>query len=319
MSRLMRFLVCIGIIAFGHFAHARKRPPAYSDARLNGATVKVKLHVVDDENVPVADANVRVFMGMNFREKGYWIDGHTDTNGVFIVEGKTCGDEIRFYLSKDGYYCSGKKLCFITMGAEHEVKDGKWLPYGAVEIIQLRPHRNQHAMSAVERFASVAQTNCWLGFDMQVGDFIKPWGRGVVTDFEVMAEYDGKPAMECRLCKATIRFSEPESGFYRVGKVAESDFPYPYRAYDGMRYESFFTVVNREGEFRLTRKFFPAEQVFVTRTRCRLFESEKRLVGATYGIIKRFDIYPSRDGKAVIDYVGAINYDENDTNLEGGK
>ena len=40
------------------------------------------------------------------------------------------------------------------------------------------------------------------------------------------------------------------------------------------------------------------------------------MVSANYGVVRRFDIYPSRNSVAIIDYSGAFNPTPNDTNLE---
>ncbi len=64
-------------------------------ARRNGAEAELKKCVVNDEGSVVSNATVKVFMGMNFRPKGYWVNGETDENGVFLVPGKTCGNIVR--------------------------------------------------------------------------------------------------------------------------------------------------------------------------------------------------------------------------------
>ena len=50
----------------------------FNRAVLKGADAAITLSVVNDDGVAVSNANVRVFMGMNFKPKGYWIEGLTD-------------------------------------------------------------------------------------------------------------------------------------------------------------------------------------------------------------------------------------------------
>ena len=92
-------------------AFAFLNDPAYRYARLHGANAKIGLHINDEHGVAVSNAQVCAFLGMNFREKGRWIKGFTNALGMFVIEGKTCGDEIELDISKDGYYNSCKKLC----------------------------------------------------------------------------------------------------------------------------------------------------------------------------------------------------------------
>ena len=103
---------------------------------------KMELRITNDDGAPIPYANVDVFMGMNFRSKGYSITGRTDTNGIFVVKGKTCGDEIVVNIAKAGFYRTAKTFKFAEMGHEHEVSDGHWQPYGKRENIILRDIRN---------------------------------------------------------------------------------------------------------------------------------------------------------------------------------
>ena len=111
-------------------SYALKKDPSYRDARKNGAMAQMELRIANDDGVPIPYADVDVFMGMNFRPKGYSITGRTDTNGVFILKGKTCGDEIVVNVAKAGFYRTSKTFKFAEMGHEHEVSDGRWQPYG---------------------------------------------------------------------------------------------------------------------------------------------------------------------------------------------
>ena len=60
--------------------YAHKKCPSYKNARRSGAMAKIELRIVNDDGVPVSNANVEAFMGMNFRPKGYFIRGLSDTN-----------------------------------------------------------------------------------------------------------------------------------------------------------------------------------------------------------------------------------------------
>jgi len=118
-------------ILIGTFTYGRDVSPDFERAHIRGAKTRIVLKAVDDVGNPVAGASIHVLMGMNYRLKSYDIDGVTDTNDVFVVEGKTTGNEIEITAKKDGYYRPSKKrLCFIAMGNEYEVKDGKWQPWG---------------------------------------------------------------------------------------------------------------------------------------------------------------------------------------------
>lgn len=299
-------------------ALALKKGPGYRKARHDGAEAYLKVCLVDNEGNGVSNASIKVFMGMNFRSKGYWIQGKTDTNGVFVVKGKTCGDEIDIFASKDGYYSSKRKLSFATMGAERNVKDGKWLPYGAKETLQLRTINNPVKLSkfGFGMGKSIPATNTWLGVDMERGDFMQPYGKGSRVDFEVLVEWDGRPPKDSNYCSAIIRFVSPLSGGYYVSKVQESEYPYVYAADKNADYSvSRIKVIDRNRMQMDGEVPFREDAVLVTRTRC-VLDKEGRLESACYGFIRVFGADANWDGKPTMRLAGIFNPTPNDTNLE---
>ena len=315
---MRRLLVALSVVAVAASVFALKKNPEYRDARRNGAMVKIELRIVNDDGVPVSGANVDVFMGMNFRPKGYSITGRTDTNGGFTLKGKTCGDEIVVNVTKAGFYRTSKTFKFAEMGHEHEVKDGKWLPYGAVESLQLRRIHNPVALCSFGFGAGkdVPSTNVWIGVDMACGDFIKPYGKGERADFEVMVEWDGRPPVDSKHCTAHLRFAELFSGGYYAANVPESEYPYVYRANANNSFSIRHVKVICRCEKRQDNECpLGNDAVLVTRTRCVLDEKE-RLKSACYGFIRIFDADASWDGKPTMRLAWVFNVNENDMNLE---
>lgn len=297
-------------------AFALAKDAAYRNARKNGAIAKIEVHVVDDLGCSVSNAEVRVFMGMNFRPNGYYLNGVTDVDGMYIVEGKTCGDEIVIEVAKKGHYHSTKKLCFSEMGFEHDVEDGKWQPYGNDLKIILRRTVKPDTFIGLDKILDVAQTNVWIGFDMAKMDFVEPFGIGCNADFEVKADWDGLPAWESRRCSAQLRFVAPMCGGYYAGNIVESIFPYPYSAEPSHDYsEVNVAIVDRAGDPYLTKVPFRKNSSLVTRTRC-VVDKNGELVKANYGSIRRFEIGPSRRGVALLHLSYIFNPTPNDTNLE---
>lgn len=315
---MKKSVMVFAVVLVSATAMALKKDPAYLKARRNGAEAQLKVYIVNDEGAAVSNASIKVFMGMNFRPKGYWIKGKTDEDGAFIVQGKTCGDEIEILASKKGFYNSSRMLRFAAMGSEHEVKDGKWHPYGAVEILQLRRIHNPVVLHSFGFGAGkdVPATNTWIGIDMACGDFIKPYGNGRRADFEVMVEWDGRPPVDSNYCIANIRFGEQLSGGYYAMNVRESEYPYVYRANENDSYNLRHVKVVSRGKTRQD-EVCPLGNgtVLVTRTRCVLDENGK-LKSACYGFIRIFDADASWDGKPTMRLACVFNPTPNDTNLE---
>ena len=315
---MKKTVIVLIIVLMSLSAAALKKAPAYLKARRNGAATQLKVCIVNDEGGMVSNATIKVFMGMNFRSKGYWIEGETDEDGIFLAQGKTCGDEIEILVSKEGFYTSKRKLSVAEMGHEHEVKDGKWLPYGVVETLQLRHIHNPVALCSFG-FGSgkdVPSTNVWIGVDMACGDFIKPYGKGERADFEVMVEWDGRPPVDCKHCTAHLRFVGLLSGGYYAANVQESEYPYVYRANANNNFSLRHVKVICRGEERQDKECpLGNGNVLVTRTRC-VLDDKGRLKSACYGFIRIFDADASWDGRPTMRLAWVFNDNENDTNLE---
>lgn len=306
----------LAAISFAGYGHLKN--PAYLDARRNGTETKIVLKVVDDMGDVVSNASIKVFMGMNFRPKGYWINGKTDEEGTFVLNGKTCGDEIEIFAAKEGFYNSRTKLCFAEMGAEHEVAGGKWLPYGATETLLLR---RIHNPVALQRFGfgagrDVPATNTWIGIDMACADFVKPYGKGERTDFEVMVEWDGCPPVDSNYCVASMRFVGQLTGGYYAPIVRDSDYPYVYEANGKTGYNIRYIMVVGRGTARQDKiSQLGKDVVLVTRTRC-VLDANGNLESACYGYIHIFDADAGWDGRPTMRLGCVFNPTPNDTNLE---
>lgn len=123
-----KWLLALVLWAIPWLTNAGKLTPEVIRAMSNGAKAKFVLRVNDDVGRPVSNASVCVFFDL--LPTPYSAYGKTDTNGICVVEGKTNGNKIRFQVGKDGYYGSRKEITYVEMGKEHDVKNGKWLPYG---------------------------------------------------------------------------------------------------------------------------------------------------------------------------------------------
>ena len=313
---MKKFFVIAVFMITATSAFALSKDSSYREARKSGALAKIKIHIVDDLGHDVSNADISVFFGMNFRPNGYYLKGVTDTNGMFIAEGETCGDEILIDVRKHGFYNSVKKLCFAKMGAEHKVKDNKWLPFNEIEKITLRKIEKPITLTAFNKLIDVAYTNKWIGFDMENKDFINPFGCGKNKDFEIKVEWDGLPAWKSKSCSMDVRFMQAETGGLYVNNVLESEFPYIYRAQpDAIYGRRFIRIVNRNGDPYVTAIPFAQDSALVTRTRC-VIDANGKVKAANFGCIRRLEISPSRRGVALLRLSYIFNPTPNDTNLE---
>ena len=287
----------------------------------NGADAKIFLKVHDDKGGAVTNASVRIATYMPTGE--YSLYGKTDTNGVCVVKVKTNGFYLDFLVGKEGYYGTRKRISFLKIGEEHEVKEGKWQPYGSTENIELRKIRAPTHLSVafMREFNNTKTIGSWVGFDLEKRDFVSPVGKGNVSDFEVLFEWDGRRFADYRGMSMKLRFTDEFSGYYQCDVNANSEFKGPYAASSGMSYlqnADFFerVIINEEAGWKdYERKFFDESKCWVVRSRCEV-DAEGNLVSAHYSVVHNIEFGYERKGGICLCVTGAFNPVPNDTNLE---
>ena len=295
--------------------------PEVEHAMAYGAEAKICLKVHDDVGVSVSNASVAVVFDM--LPSPHSVYGKTDTNGVFVAIGKTNGNKVRFLVGKEGYYGSQKEFSYVPMNAEHDVKDGKWQPYGAIENIELRKIRNPAhlAVAYMREFNSTKAINAWVGFDLEKRDFVQPHGKGEIVDFEIFFDWDGKWLPDYTGMEKKIRFADKYSGYYQCAVNAVSEFKGPYSALPDATYQQsadFYERVIIDPDAygrRYERKVFDKNKCWVVRSRCKV-DAEGNLVSAHYSVINNIAFGCDKGGIACICVRGAFNPTPNDTNLE---
>lgn len=296
-------------------AFAHKKDPDYLKARRDGGDLRMILSAVDDYGSAVSNASVKVLMGMNFRDNAYYINGTTDADGHFVIEGRTTGNEIEIEVVKEGYYRGHKKLCLITMGNEYEVKSGRWQPWGMKVNIPMRMVKNPVSLIKKKGGLVVPETGAWIGFDMKLGDWVGHGGNGRVPDFEVKLQWDGKPVVSSEFAKLDLRFVGKGAGFYMATTIPGSAFSGVYNASTNEVYHNEFvcSTIRENGTIRTVE--IPSGKLLVMRSRCRTDEKDN-VVEANYGVIRAMLIEGGYNGKAELFMNYRFNPTPNDTNLE---
>lgn len=295
---------------------APKRDPEYSRAVSKGAKAKLELHVVDDEGNPVPDVNVKAIMWMV--TDAYIINGQTDTNGVFIIKGKI-RNEIVIRLKKDGYYNSEKKIVF--WGKQRQVKNGKWQPYGEKVTVVLRKKKNPVFLIAnhwdTKDYKYTKTFYEWIGFDIKENDFVEPYGKGKIADFDVMIEWNGKTGRGVYTgMGVNIRFTEPYSGYYVVDKTLYSDLKSPYEAIpENIKLTTALCYSKKQENGDWIKSEYNKNTCWVVRSRP-VVDKNGKLISANYSLIYEISYTTTDENKAGFCIYRAFNPTPNDTNLE---
>ncbi len=280
-----------------------------------GAKVKEVLRVVDQDGVPVVGAIVwggfQTGDGLNDFTP---IDGVTDTNGVYVIEGK-CTRGLRCRVTYDGYYKSVFEL--TDYGNSSKPVNGTWLPYGTWHTLVLNQIIDPQPLkyhNSLERF-KIPVYDRWIGFDFEKYDFVSPYGGGTINDVLLRFKRNKTSRYDHHMTMDVSFTNNPYAGAYEMKKTKMSELESVYRADTNALYRPFFTYQfdRWPGTGDVYAKRLASDEYLVFRTRTKVDE-EGRLVSAHYGKIYGEWKFVEADGMSMQMFV--FNPTPNDTNLE---
>ena len=204
-------------------------------ASTHAADLQVTLRIRDDSGKPVmgATGSISIFQrwkpGDGFGEDIYKrIRGITDQSGSVVLRSAGRRDVVKYgVLPKEGYYESGGgEYWFATNTA------GRWQPWNPTIDIILKPIINPVPMYArkIEKHTSFGSQP--RGYDLIVGDWVKPEGRGTNADliFQMAGFWNGPFDHDATL---SLSFAQPQDGiqeFVAPPRLKGSDFRSPREA-----------------------------------------------------------------------------------------
>ena len=284
--------------------------------------VVLKVNVHDEEGKPVTNAVVNVktlkrLVGVNANPGDYrMIVACADTNGVVTVKFDAVASDSTYWLSADGYYSPPyhdvhykmkKDHLFYIEFAEHEKE----------ESIILRKIKNPIPMyrHCINGAKYLPPENGDFGYDMKIGDWVAPLGRGEVADFYIRKNYDEK----ARSTKSALFFKGKGNGAYKMKAFVDSEFRSCYVADTNAVFGTLFRyeywthdhVNPKDGSHRTEVCDVDADECLILRTRCR-FDEKGNLVSCHYS-----KIYGKIEIFGWLNFMSsAFNPTPNDANLE---
>lgn len=300
-------------IIFSFVANAR----ITYELSVNGALAKVKLRVVDQDGSAVYGARIWGGFSANFSNDSVLVEGFTNTNGEFVVQGK-CNEFLRVDVTKEGYYHTEEKINFLQAKADPIVVDGKWQPYGETHEVVLKKIKNPWAVKVfgenIHRH-DIPVFDEWIDFDLEAGDWLPPYGAGKFSDVALRFNADiRKPRIDYTYRMEVSFTNNPHGGAYILKKDLFSNLQTAYIAETNGIYASeltFTTDCISDKPVRLS--YLDRDSYLVFRTRTRV-DDQGMLVGAHYG--KICGIWRSTQKMMLIND-GCFNPVENDPNIEG--
>lgn len=264
---------------------------------------KVTVKVVDEENIPINQADVEIIFSKARSKplgKGWGnivdyhkIKGQTNTDGIFAAS-YTTNMNIPVLVSKSGFYDSSGGISFNESGQADK------------EIVRLVLKRKRNPVSMYAKRTDAMKIPAFdqhIGYDLDVGDWVAPYGKGKANDF-IFVFKSKVNAWNDYECSFVLTFTNEKDGIqeYHPDKENRSAYKWPFEAPTN-NYKNMLSkfILNVPGKTVKTnfKKSDEIRYIFRVRTTT---DKEGKIVSANYGKIKG-EISISRNG-----YVDFSNY-----------
>lgn len=312
----MKQFVLYVFLLFAWVCHAQTYiPEDYKKAIRYGAKSMVTIRVIDDTGIPVQNADVLVAFNISSgRSTGTKRKGKTDSDGLFSAKGKTT-DSVFVLVSNENYYDSHYEYYAATRDPDR-LKDNCWLPWNPTIQIVLRKIRNPIPMYVTTFTKNKIPLDTDLGFDCKYKDFIPPFGKGVIADFNIRITAITN-IMYDNACQITFLPKDTDGGFIKKEKVKDSFYLSEYNA-PTIGYESFSIRHTTPFHGSLPNSDTLSDNEYLI-FRSRIIRDQNNLIiSANYGkIYGKLDYWFSKkENGGYIAFTYYFNPNANDTNLE---
>jgi hypothetical protein len=235
---------------------------AFAQPEITGAKWNLTLNVTDENGQPVPDAQVSIGYRpkrkpgqsvADYRLQPAELKGFTDTNGFFATSHTDTSWNIRIDVEKSGYYFTVIEHQLFMPGqvGESEVEASR----NATLTVVLKKIIKPTAMYAKRIRLKVPEFNKAIGYDLMVGDWVGPYGKGINTDLffteiHTNAEYIlmiSFPKLGDGVREFTVPNAEKDSGL-------RSAYEAPADGYQREMAQTEATNPNRNFYFRIRTK-----------------------------------------------------------------
>ena len=281
----------------------------------------VHFKVIDYNGVTVSNATAKIntmkkwIPGENFGRTVYMdVYGNSDTNGEIHITFPCKSTMFSYTVGADGFYGCGGGAQFAA------VPDGLDLRQAQFEtnlVVRLKPIENPTPMyvhasykDARRHFPGNASSGVW-GFDIKMGDWIEPHGKGKVADFFV--EYSYEHFRKDRVVDCALVFTNSVCDGFYIAKCTGTRFRSEYEASTNATYVKRldFGSWGKKYKGNYAVELLDNDQYIVLRTRTKL-DDKGKIVSANYSKIYG----PIRFNGMFVHEGSYFNPNENDPNLE---
>jgi len=285
--------------------------------------VQITFKVVDDSGKPVPGATVGMSLiqlknplGQRVLENATktQLNSITDKEGGAVIKNSSISPEVYYGVPPmPGYY--------YTRASEFKfrrVENNQWQPWNPTVTIVLKPIINPIPMYAKETLNLTIPENVKpVGYDLQMGDWVTPYGKGLTSDFNFNLERQFTSVTQVFSATLTLTFSNDGDGIQTIPPEAStgSDLRSPRFAPENGYESKLVERTYRESERKPIVKEPKAGQKYFFRVRTKK-DDQGKIVSALYGKIYgdiNFDFFSP---KTIVAFTYYLNPDRNSRNME---
>ena len=304
--------------------------PILSICIVGCASERLQVTVTDSDGNPISNAVVRVGFstshvifggGHTSSKKGGHAEAKTDTNGIAVVKFNCTAAEFCWDVRADGFYQGDvhrehfkfeevvtSPVSGYVILHEHE-KNGREMLFRKINPLPMYSYGLSEAFKVLNK---VPVKNGRYGFDLRLGSWLPPLGKGEVADFYYVRKIGEEPLEDGSVAWLEFDFG---CGAYFGKQTGSKVFPSTYCANTNAVFRNrlpFMFVKNDSDDKRIDwRDIATGDEYIVLRTRVKL-DSNGKVIEANYSKI----LGPFRFGYAVESPCVVFNHRVNDSNLE---
>jgi hypothetical protein len=278
--------------------------------------VKFSVLVLDEQSgQPLEGALVESGFVQNFGDQPtIGLKFQSPTNGLVLFEGETSRAP-NIALSKPGYY----PVIYQPLNVPVQRTATRWEPWGATNVVLLKPILNPIRMVRNQVELTFPVLNKPVGFDLEQGDWVAPYGRGINADLLMSATNHFLKELD-RAARVEIRFPDEFGGILPIETdlVKGSELKTPHQAPEAGYLKSFepFEKVRPPEPTERNYEINGTKRAYLLRFRTEVDE-QGRLKKAYYGkILSELEVFATGPGLVVLKFNYFLNPKANDRNIE---
>ena len=188
----------------------------------NAPLWKITLHIINEDRSPISNATAFVdyyfpVTRPKMKTGDKWIS-LTDSNGLFTAT-VHAGQKIGYGAEKSGYYSTANlEYSFVNQ------VDNRWQPWNPTVDVVLKQIIKPIPMYAKRINKQPPANGKPVGYDLMVGDWVAPYGKGENADIIFTKNYN-KKSLEDYDYKLTVGFPKAGDGI--------QEFPVSYKNMEG--------------------------------------------------------------------------------------